>query len=272
MSSRTLTPPASGPATLRPHKRVQWRAPRGPKKPPQVIGATTAELVRALEQRRGSIWTRIKDLVPIAGYARSCARERVRSFRSDGAASLLAMVVALLHLSDIRSGFVGKPRPYIGGRWQRYKLRDLAQLAYQGQSDADLRRAARALSCMVDLGWASPAKQVRQYTEDGTFRSEPAIRMLNFNRICRMAGTTWLLQRDRKHADQKHGTGTASMEEARAAKQQRDERRQKRQENLARLETELWTAGAGNRVSGPPRPTGRGGGLTLIRNLFESDD
>lgn len=94
-------------------RRVRWRAPDG-KRRPGVIDATRAELVRCLEQRRGSAWFRISRHVAIAGYPVDRALNRVRSLRSDGAESLLALIVALLYMADVRTGFIGKPRPERG--------------------------------------------------------------------------------------------------------------------------------------------------------------
>ncbi|MDO0860620.1 hypothetical protein VDS34_18115 [Xanthomonas campestris pv. campestris] len=206
-----------------PHKRVQWRQPlAGKKRRPGVLDATRAELVRGLEQRRGALWMRISRTVIVAGYALDKALSRVRALRSDGADSLLAMSVALLYLADVRTGFVGKPR-HGGGRWQRYTLCDLAQLAYGGQTEGDVRRARRSLDMMISLGWAFPTKQVRRHEKDAegrdAWRSEPAVRRLNFQRMCDMTGTSWLLKRDRIHADQARGPGVASFEEAQARRQ-----------------------------------------------------
>lgn len=102
------------------------------------------------------------------------------------------------YLADVRTGFVGKPRQG-GGRWQRYTLHDLAQLAYGGQTDAELRRARRSLDMMVSLGWAFPTKQVRRHKKDANggdlWCSEAGVRRINFQRLCDMVGTSWLLSR-----------------------------------------------------------------------------
>lgn len=112
---------------------------------------------------------RISRNVIVAGYALDKALTRVRALRKDGAESLLAMSVALLYLADVRTGFVGKPRQG-GGPWQRYTLRDLAQLAYGAQTGAELERAKRSIDMMVSLGWAFPTKQVRRHTKDAEGR------------------------------------------------------------------------------------------------------
>jgi len=202
--------PRSG--AKRAHKRVQWRRPASGKRRPGVFDTTRAELVRGLEQRQGSIWFRICRNVIIAGYPIARALQRVRALRADGAESLLAMVVALLYLTDVRTGFVGKPREG-GGRWHRYTLRDLAQLAFKGQGEADLRRARRALDMMVSLGWVFPTKQVRRHVGEHLWRSEAAVRRLNLDRLCDMAGTTWLLKRDRQHADRMRGERLTDLRE-----------------------------------------------------------
>lgn len=206
--------------SIRAHKRVQWRRPAGGKRRPGVLDTTRAELVRGLEHRHGSIWLRVRRAVIVAGYPFARALDRVRSLRADGAESLLAMTVALLYLADVRTGFIGKPPQGGSGRWQRYTLADLSQLAFGAQRPADLRRARRALDMMVSLGWAFPTKQVRRYAGEDTWRSEPAVRRLNLARLCDMAGTTWLLARDRQHADRTRGDGTASMQEARNSRPQ----------------------------------------------------
>ncbi|WP_084818916.1 hypothetical protein [Xanthomonas albilineans] len=222
----TALPPCTKEPTApsgRQHKRVHWRQPpAGKKRRPGVLDATRAELVRGLEQRCGALWMRISRTVIVAGYALENALTRVRALRSDGAESLLAMSVALLYLSDVRTGFVGKPAQG-GGRWQRYTLHDLAQLAYGGQTEADIRRARRAIDMMASLGWAFPTKQVRRHKTDAEggdlWRSEPAVRRLNLQRLCAMTGTSWLLNRDRRHADQARGSGLASFAQAQARRQ-----------------------------------------------------
>ncbi|MBV6816245.1 hypothetical protein ACE15N_23480 (plasmid) [Xanthomonas campestris pv. passiflorae] len=227
-------PHAQGPEPTapsgRPHKRVHWRQPKpltGKKRRPGVLDATRHGLVRALEERKGA-WKRISHNVIVAGYALDKALTRVRGLRKDGADSLLAMAVALLYLADVRTGFVGKPRQG-GGPWQRYTLPDLAQLAYGGQSDAEQRRARRSLDMMVSLGWAFPTKQVRRHTKDAEggdlWCSEAGVRRLNFQRLCDMVGTSRLLKRDRKHADQARGTGVASFTQTQVRRQPAQEPR-----------------------------------------------
>jgi hypothetical protein len=95
---------------------------------------------------------------------------------------------------------------------------------------------------MVSLGWAYPTKQVRRHTDAETWRSEPAVRRLNLQRLCDMTGTGWLLKRDRMHADRARGDGTASFEDARQRRQRPQEPRSGRS--------------AGNAVRSAPPATG----------------
>lgn len=203
------------------HRRVRWRTPAGGKKRrPGVLDATRAELVRGIEQRHGSLWHRISRVVIVAGYPLEKAINRIRRLRADGAESLLAMAVALLYLADVRTGFIGRPGA-AGGHWDRYTLADIAQLAYGAQTEAELRRARRSLDMMISLGWAFPTKQVRRYDETKqSFVGLPGVRRLNLGRLCQMTGTTWLLKRDRIHADANKGSNVASLQERRNAKRQ----------------------------------------------------
>ncbi|WP_372013341.1 hypothetical protein [Pseudoxanthomonas sp. 10H] len=242
----------------RDRKCVRWRLPSGGKRRPGVLDATRAELVRGLEQRQGSVWHRISRAVIVAGYPIERALNRVRALRADGAESLLAMTVALLYLADVRTGFIGKPRPE-RGPWQRYALPDLAQLAYGAQGEAELRRARRSLDMLVSLGWIFPTKQVRRHQEDGSFRSEPAVRRLNLARLCQMTGTSWLLSRDRQHADRIRGPGTASIEGSR-------QRRQERQQAAHGLG---WAEDKRRRPAATGDPPSVPGGPQAIANILD---
>jgi hypothetical protein len=154
-----------------------------------------------LEERKGALWWRVARVALVAGYSIDKAARRDRTLRRDGAESLLAMIVALIYCSDIRTGFVGRHNP-AGGRWLRYKLRDLCQLAYGAQGEAELRRGRRSLDVIIGLGWMMPTAQVRRHQPDGSFKSEPGVRHLNWSRIAQMCGTSELLRRDRAHKDQ----------------------------------------------------------------------
>lgn len=193
------------------HRRVHWRPvkPKRGKRWPGVIPATVGGFVRALESHLGPLWDYARRNAVIAGYPLERAFSRCRGLREDGAESLLAVAVALLYLADIRSGFIGRPAG--GGPWHRYTLRDIAQLAFGSQADADLRRARRALDVLISLRFAFPTRQVRRHIDGEGFRSAPGVRRLNLDRICRLTGTLWLLKRDRIEADRRKGDGVAVL-------------------------------------------------------------
>lgn len=205
----------------RPHKHVRFHKPADHKRRPGVLNATCDGLKLMLEDRQGLFWRFARSII-VAGYPIARALHRVRALRTDGAAALLAVATVLLYSCDIRTGFVGRPRPG-GGPWHRFTVRDIAQLAFGSQTPGDLRRVRRALDVLTGLHWLYPTKQVRRHAGENDFRSEPAVRRLNLMRICKMAGSEWLLARDRKHADQKYGTGATSMEDGRARRQERRE-------------------------------------------------
>lgn len=195
----------------RAHKRVQWRAPTDVKKRPGVLNAARKRLVYGLEQRHGRLFQSISRAVIVAGYPRARELHRVRGLRSDACASLLALTVCLLYCTDVRSGFVGKPRAG-GGPWHRYTLADLAQMAFGGQGEAEQRRAHRALRMMMSLGWAFQPRQIRDYAEEtGKFIGLPAIRRLNLDTLCRALGIGWLLKRDRQHAERTKANNVAAL-------------------------------------------------------------
>lgn len=253
----------SATANARAHKRVKWRKPAGRKRP-GVLDATSAELVRCLERRQGAAWFRICRQVIVSGYAIDHARDRVRALRRDGAESLLAMSVALLYLADVRTGFLGKPGA-AGGRWSRYTLADISQLAFGSQAEADIRRARRALDMMISLGWAFPTKQVRRHTGidaagAGVFRSEAAVRRLNLSRLCGMFGTAWLLGRDRAHADKAKGAdNVSSFAKARASRVDR-----------SRAPAAPQPPAAPARGASPPPRRSSGIGLQAIADILKS--
>lgn len=254
-----------------PHRRVRWRAPADAKRRPGVLAATRNELVRGLEQRHGGLWHRVNRVVIVAGYPLDRALHRVRALRADGAESLLALAVALLYLADVRTGFVGKPREG-GGPWHRYTLMDLAQLAFGAQGDAELRRARRALDMMVSLGWAHPTRQAREYREETrTFVSFPGIRRLNLDRLCAMTGTTWLLKRDRMHADARKGSNVTELHGRRPATGAQADQQQAARAQAARHRA--GQSGAGWHPGQAPPPGGPSGPLALgdILTILDGD-
>ena len=195
-------------------RRVRWERPPGQKRPDCLV-ATINALSKAVDRRGGPIWEYLAMKAPVyvAGGGNPKARRkraiayRQRAFRSDGASSFLAMVSAMLFGCDIRTGLLGKPRPE-GGPWRRYGVKDLCRFAFGGlvADEVNLRRGERALRVASVVGFLKDTKQQPKLDlAKDKFTSDPALRWLNLDALCRVCGTLWLLKRDRLHADQRHG-------------------------------------------------------------------
>jgi hypothetical protein len=212
--------------SVRHHKRVQWQEEWRGKKRPGSLESIKTDLIRALHHRQGGVWALVKSSALIAGYPESrrgdvSAVQRDRSFRRDGAESLLSLVVALLSTVDIRTGFIGSPTKQ-GGPWERHTLDYFAGFAFrrgagmrpagmtrEAEAAADRKRAHRAFLVLQGLGWAHLSKQVcPPPTQSGgqlSYRAEPAVRRLNIDLLARLTGNTWLLARDRAALDRRKG-------------------------------------------------------------------
>lgn len=208
--------------SVRHHKRVRWQE-WGRKKRPGSLESIKTDLIRALHHRQGAVWAFVKSGALIAGYSetqRDAIRgiTRERSFRRDGAESLLSLLVALLSCVDIRTGFVGSPAKQ-GGPWERYTLDYFASFAFrrnagmrpagmtrEAEAVADRKRAHRAFLVLQGLGWAHLSSKVcppPTVSDAGhvSYRAEPAVRRLNIDLLARLTGNTWLLARDRAALD-----------------------------------------------------------------------
>lgn len=237
------------------HRQVRWRKPvaRSPwKRPPEVLRVTEYQLVQALESRQGMLWANIRRRAIVAGYEWARAGHRIRTLRRDGTASLLAMLVALLHCSDIRTGFIGRPREG-GGPWHRYTVEDLAFFAYGVKDVAAQRMARRAIDVIINLGWAYPTVQVNRYDEEThVIRGEPGVRRLNWTALCKAAQTSWYLDKAQEHARAK--------EEAAREKARRQEQREKPQKSKGYSPAPLgWDAYESALKSHTDHPAGNGG-------------
>ncbi|WP_333673586.1 hypothetical protein [Elioraea tepidiphila] len=164
---------------------------------------------------RGPLYHRLADAVIVAGYSGERIVDRVRAWRADGAESVVAVLMALIRSSDIRSGLVGRPRPM--APWQRFTVRDLAQFALGAQDRAAIATTGRALRLLAHLGLVR-CTEIAVPIGGGEFRAEPGIRRLNWNRLAEMLGLGWLLARDRAALDRRHGAErSASLPQPRAS-------------------------------------------------------
>ena len=165
---------------------------------------------------RGPLYHRLADAVIVAGYSGDRILHRVRAWRSDGAESLVAVLTALIRSSDIRSGFVGRPRPL--APWQRFTVRDLAQFALGAQDRAAIATTERALRLLAHLGLVR-CTEIAVPIGGGEFRAEPGLRRLSWDRLADMLGLGWLLARDRAALDRRHGAErSASLPRGKADK------------------------------------------------------
>jgi len=200
--------PSSRPRDVRrAHRPVEWRKPKGGKRRPMALEATKIAIERTVHLKSSGLWHRIARSVPVAGYARQYALDRVRDFREDGAKTFAAVLGVMLLACDIRTGFLGRP-PKAGPYWQRYKLRDIAQLALDRQDKSAVRQTRRAIMCIQALGWMNPPSVIR-YERNGKMRSDAAFRWLNLKAICAALETATLFKRDRAHAIANHARAAA---------------------------------------------------------------
>ena len=74
-----------------------------------------------------------------------------------------------------------------------------------------------------------------------------------------MTGTSWLLNRDRQHADRTRGPGTASIEDG----------RQRRQERQQATSGTSWAAGQRRRPAATGDPPSGSGGAQALANILD---
>jgi len=203
-------PSGSDAQTSRPHRRhAPPRPPKLGKRRPPLIEAACSALARLIRPRernpadRGRLYHRLAGAVIVAGYSGDRILHRVRAWRADGAESVVAVLMAMIRASDIRSGLLGQPRVG-GGPWHRYTVRDLAQYALGAQDRAAIATTERALRVLTHAGLVR-CDEVAVAIGDGEFRAEAGVRRLNWHRLAEMLGLGWLLARDRAELDRRHG-------------------------------------------------------------------
>lgn len=199
---------APSPGAPRPHKRVQWKEWAGTKKRPPSLTAIKNKVVYDVENRRGVAWDHIRRHACVGGYSVVRRNKRERTLRSDGAASMLALLTTLLGMVDLKTGFIGSPAAAgAGGSWKRFTLKELAKKAFGSDTDADCKRARDAITLMRSLKWIRRARQINLPKEPGNiqagFKGEPAVRWLNMDKLADACGLRWLLKRDRDYLDGK---------------------------------------------------------------------
>jgi hypothetical protein len=185
---------ALGPTYRHPRPRRNYGAP-----PPRVLSTTIARYCREFEARRGPLWDYFSARVPALYDGEGAALGRERGLRSDGADSLLCVIVALLSSMDIRRGFLGRPPVQPGARWHRRGVRELFGFAFGKPvfGALSIRRIERWLRALASLKVLT-TYQLRVKSPRG-FESKTAIRHVT-DQLFRLAGTHGQLAKERHEA------------------------------------------------------------------------
>lgn len=175
-----------------PQPRRSYGAP-----PPRVLSTTIARYCKEFESRRGPLWDYFSARIPALYDDRGAALDRQRGLRSDGADSLLCVIVALLSSMDIRRGFLGRPPIEDEGRWHRRSVLELFGFAFGKpvRGALSLRRLERWLRALASMQVITTS-QIRVKTAGG-FESQTAIRHIT-DQLFRLAGTFGLLAKERR--------------------------------------------------------------------------
>lgn len=179
------------------YRHPKPRPTRAP--PPRALAVTIARYREDFELRRGPLWDYFAARVP-ALYASGRPGDRRRSLRTDGADSLLCVIVALLQSMDIRRGFLGRPPLEAGGLWHRRSMLELFGFAFGKAVPGALspRRMERWLRALKALGILT-THQIRHKAARGGFESKTAIRHVT-DRLFELAGTVGQLAKERREA------------------------------------------------------------------------
>ena len=175
-----------------PRPRRGYAAP-----PPRVLATTISRYCKEFETRRGPLWDYFSARIPALYDAQGAALDRQRGLRSDGADSLLCVIVALLSSMDIRRGFLGRPPIEEEGRWHRRSVLELFGFAFGKpiRGALSLRRIERWLRALTSMKVITTT-QMRVKTADG-FESKTAIRHVT-DQLFRLAGTHGQLAKERR--------------------------------------------------------------------------
>lgn len=176
--------------------------PRPGAPPPRVLAITIARYREQFERRRGPLWEYLRARTPAMFEADGSPGERSRALRTDGADSLLCVIVTLLSCMDIRRGFLARPPAEPGQRWHRRSVRELFGFAFGDEVPGMLsqRRIERHLRSLAAMG-VLKTYQVRRKTARG-FESQTAIRHMT-DHLFRLAGTLGQLAKERREAWQR---------------------------------------------------------------------
>ncbi len=196
----------------------EYRHPRPRPRPgaplPRVLAVTIARYLEQFERRCGPVWDWFRDRSPALYDDEGRVGDRRRGLRTDGADSLLCVIVTLLSSMDVRQGFLGRPPAGGEGKWHRRSVSELFGFAFGEAVPGQLsqRRIERHLRALAALG-VLQTHQVRTRTVRG-FESKTAIRHVT-DHLFRLAGTLGQLAKERREAFQRAAAERAAAAEAR---------------------------------------------------------
>lgn len=232
-----------------PQVRASYAAP-----PPRVLSVTIERYRRDFESRSGPLWDWFRRRVPALYTDEGRPGDRRRALRTDGADSLLCVIVALLQSMDIRRGFLGRPPIEGESQWHRRSVLELFVFAFGKPVPGalSLRRIERHLRALRELGILI-SHQVRAKGPGG-YESQAAIRLVT-DRLFQLAGTAGQLAKERREAQQRAEQQRSAAGASRRIETVRADRRGK-----ARLPSGdnagegTWEAGGHVARAGPPQP------------------
>lgn len=165
--------------------------------PPRALALTIARYREDFETRSGPLWDYFAARVPALYEAGGAPGDRRRALRTDGADSLLCVIVALLQSMDLRSGFVGRPPVEQGDPWHRRSVLELFGFAFGKPVPGALsvRRIERWIRALKALGILTTRELKRQAGDQ--VRSVTAIRHVT-DQLFRIAGTIDQLAKERR--------------------------------------------------------------------------
>lgn len=188
----------------------RWVRPDNVRHWPQLIEQGIHKLRQQCERRCGGLYDLFNGST-IAGRARS------RRIRSDGLLNLESFAIALLTSTDLASGVVADPAQADGTSMQQLDVRAYGKPV---EGERSQRRAERHAHTLTELGLLETIEQRHKLPE--RYRSTPAVRSLDLDRLFGLLGLTALLRIGRKNvASRLQRELIARIVEARRARDRR---------------------------------------------------
>ncbi len=177
---------------------------------PQLIEQGIYKLQQQCGRRCGGLY----DLLNSSSVA---GRSRSRRMRSDGLINLEAFLIAVLTSTDLASGVVADPAQKDGTSMRQLDVRAYGKPVEDERSQ---RRSERHAHTLTELGLLETIEQRHKLPE--RYRSSPAVRSLDLDRLFALLGLAALLKIGRKNvASRLQRELIARIVEARRARDRR---------------------------------------------------